>query len=96
VPEWVPPAPPALETRHGEIELLPPLGFRPAAGKAEYTSPSGFTVHLEWQDHAPFFVLISGPLEDRVRLRFGEATLDLIIGGEGHLGFTAKDFQPDP
>lgn len=53
-------------------------------------------MRLEWQDHAPFFVLISGPREDRVRLRFREATQDLIIGGDGHLGFTAGDFQPDP
>lgn len=87
---------PALETRPGEIELLPPLGLLPPAGKHEYASPSGFTVRLEWQENAPFFVLLSGPREDRVRLRFREATLDVIIGGEGHLGFTAGDFQPDP
>lgn len=92
-PEWLPPPPPCQEVREGEIELLPLLWPRPTEGRAQYQSRRGFTVFLEWKEGKPSSVQISGPEDERIRLRFRDQSLDILIGPEGHLGFSAEDFR---
>ena len=83
-----------LQSQTGTIELLPALPQSWSTGSINGLRARGdYTVDMEWRNGQLSSALIKGKKDQKVRVRYGQKTIEAVIPSSGHLSLGA-DLQP--